>query len=119
MKTYLKEAEAKADGYATFNPCPTVAIEVPDGQTTFSFRTSEGKRLTVCFLPYMSGGAPQCVDIAYHDSGVNVMTKSKEPMPGMHVILWTGEREHDTRQHKPVAFQTILMDDSYKKEGGA
>lgn len=107
-------------GYAEFNRCNHVAIDVPDGQTTYSFRTSEGKRLTFCFLPYIKEGPPQCVDVAYHDSGVDVMTKSGEPMPAMHAILWTGGREHDTRQSAPVAFATLLIEDrSYQQKEGA
>lgn len=116
MKTRTED-EAKAEGYATFNHCTHECIDVKDGISTYSFRTSEGKRLTISFLPYTNGGPPQCTDIAYHDSGVDVMTKSREPMPAMHTILWTGDREHDTRKTAPVAFATILMDArSYGKE---
>lgn len=116
METMMED-EAKAAGYATFSKCPHVCIDVPNGVTTFSFKTEEGKRLTISFLPYITGGYPQCADIAYHDSGVDVITKSKEPMPGAHWLLWNGDREHDTRKTRPVAFATVLMDqDSYPKE---
>jgi hypothetical protein len=122
VKTFATEEEAQAAGYATFNHCTHYAIDVPDGISTVTLKTSEGKRLTIALLPYNHGAAPQCADISYHDSGVEVMTKSREPSPGMHAILWTGEREHDTRRDaKPFAFLTVLMDDCYadKKEDEA
>lgn len=58
--------EATQKGYAGFNDCETVCIDVPDGQTTFSFKTSDGRCLTACFLPSRPGQSPAFVDIAYH-----------------------------------------------------
>lgn len=58
--------EANARGFAAFNECETVCIDVPDGQTTFSFKTSDGRCLTACFLPGREGMPPSFVDVAYH-----------------------------------------------------
>lgn len=61
--------DAKAAGYAEFNRQPTLCVDIPDGGFTISAKTSEGKRITFAFMPYRNGGAPQCVDVCYHDNG--------------------------------------------------
>jgi hypothetical protein len=59
----LAAAEA---GFATFNPGPHLAVEIPDGMSTITCRTSQGRKVTFCFTPYEDGGPPQCVDIMEH-----------------------------------------------------
>jgi hypothetical protein len=54
---------AAAAGYATWNPGPHLCVEVPDGCSTITCRTSQGRKVTFSFLPYEQGGPPQCVDI--------------------------------------------------------
>jgi hypothetical protein len=70
-------AMAEEEGYASFNKVPTLAVDVPDGTFTISATTSEGKRITFSFLPYKDGGAPQCVDVCYHDGGKELNCNSE------------------------------------------
>lgn len=73
--------DARESGFATFNEVPHVCIDLPDGITTISVRTSDGRRATFCFLPYKDGGAPECCDIAYHDNGTTRVTSSGVTVP--------------------------------------
>jgi hypothetical protein len=61
----LSVNDAKKKGFATYNGCQHLCLEIPDGMTTISARTSEGKKITFSFLPYKTDGPPQCVDIEH------------------------------------------------------
>jgi hypothetical protein len=103
-QVYVDTTKLVADGYAEFNNMPHLAVDVPDGDgMTITARTSEGKRITFSFLPYRKGGAPQCVDICYHDNGT-ARIKEGVGNPTFDVILM-GETEaravptqYDTRK---------------------
>lgn len=58
--------QAEQLGYPHYNNCPHLLVDVPDGGYTLACRTSEGYRVSVCFVPYRTGGPPQCVDIEQH-----------------------------------------------------
>lgn len=65
------ERDETQHGFAVFNKVPHIGIEVPDGDSTISVRTSAGELITFCFLRAKSGdGPPTCVDIHHvsHDS---------------------------------------------------
>lgn len=80
--------EAEAKGFAGFNRGPHLEVEVPNGHFTITAKTSEGKRVTFAFCPYEEDGAPRCVDILYHDSGV-VKMNGDHPCPVQAVTLFT------------------------------
>ena len=80
-------SDAVAAGYAEFNYQPHLCIDVPDGGFTITTRTSEGKRVTFAFQPYKSGGAPQCVDITFHDNGTTRFNGNRE-LPTFDAILF-------------------------------
>ena len=64
MKTNIvSETEAAAAGFATFNRCQHLCVDIPDGMSTITCRTSQGRLVTFCFVPYENDGPPQCVDI--------------------------------------------------------
>ncbi len=98
--------------FAQFNNYPHQQIAVPDGGFTASFQTSEGKRLTVSFVPYKDGGPAQCVDVQYHDSGTTVQNGRRD-CPTMHAIGFTpGHTVFDTRSLKsPTTLLTVLIGD--------
>jgi hypothetical protein len=81
--------DAEATGYATFNFNPTLCVDVPDGNFTISAKTSDGRRITFAFLAYERGGAPQAVDIAYHD-GDKELNVNKKLLPVFDVIGFGG-----------------------------
>jgi hypothetical protein len=108
----LSMEEAKAEGFADFNDNPHLCVELPDGQTTISVRTSEGKRLTIAFLPYIHGKAAQCADVCFHDSGMTAHHNGTD-MPVQDMVLFGRGKEvfRTTRldaQDKPL-FATVLM----------
>ena len=81
---------AKAAGFAEFNGGNHLCLDVPDDNFTVSCRTSEG-RITFAFLPYKKGGAPQAVDIQYHDSPV-LIEHSDVVLPAQSFIGFGPER---------------------------
>lgn len=105
--------DATAKGYAAFNQGNHVTIDVPDGQTTYSFRTSDGKRMTVCFLPTKSvDGVPGCVDIAYHGTEADP-TKDWRGHPAFEMLVFSNTKTpYDSRKEShPANIAVILLED--------
>ena len=46
----MTRADAIAAGFAGYNDVPHKPIDVPDGAFTITAKTSEGRRVTFCFL---------------------------------------------------------------------
>jgi len=69
--TVMTEADAKALGFAGFNNVPHTVIDLPDGPLTISAKTSDGRRVTFCFMPYNDGPA-RFVDVQYHERGTSI-----------------------------------------------
>lgn len=65
MKATLAPCIASAEklGFATWNPGPHLCVEIPDGCSTITCRTSQGRKVTFSFVHYKEGGPPQCVDL--------------------------------------------------------
>ncbi len=59
----LSSANAESGGYALWNDCDHLCVDVPDGVSTISCRLSNGRTMTFGFVPYELNGVPQCVDI--------------------------------------------------------
>lgn len=59
-------------GFATYNNCPHLCVDVPNGEFTISCRTQEGKQITFAFLAYRPLGPAQCVDIQRHNTPLTV-----------------------------------------------
>ena len=102
-------ADAVSAGYAEFNRNPHLCVDVPDGGFTITAKTSEGKRITFAFQPYKSGGAPQCVDVQYHD-GEQGVTRNGDPWPVFDVIGFDGKDGFDTRKANKIGIACVLMD---------
>lgn len=68
----MSQAEAIALGFAGFNDVPHKPIDVPDGEYTITARTSDGRRVTFCFLPDRERSPAGFVDIQYHDAGTSI-----------------------------------------------
>jgi hypothetical protein len=80
---------AEGSGFASFNGNPHLAVEIPDGGFTITARTSEGKRVTFAFQPYMNGGPPRCIDVTYHDNGT-VRRNGDRELPTFDTIIFNG-----------------------------
>lgn len=108
---------AVEEGYAEFNGVPHLAVDIPDGDGfTITAKTSEGKRITFSFMPYKKGGAPQCVDVQYHDNGTCHVRNGVE-IPTFDAILFgrtaasAVPTQYDTRKldHRP-SIVCVLID---------
>lgn len=111
----MTSADAESIGFAAFNRVPTLPIDIPDGGFTISAKTSEGLRVTFYFGPYRTGGAPRCIDIQYHDSGMAVPDGGGEPAPvfDMLTIARGGRQPYDSRKAKlddKPAIAVILLE---------
>jgi hypothetical protein len=68
----MTRADAIAAGFAGYNDVPHKPIDVPDGAFTITAKTSEGRRVTFCFLRSTYGGPPRFIDIQFHDRGTTI-----------------------------------------------
>jgi hypothetical protein len=104
---------ARAAGFAEFNGCDHLCVDVPDETFTVSCRTSEGRRITFSFLPYRKGGAPQAVDIQYHDSPV-LIEHSDTVLPAQSFIRFgpkRGDVRYSRHSTKPCTLLCVIMSD--------
>lgn len=84
-------ANAAKRGYGKFNNCPHLCIDVPDGMHTITCRTSDGEQVTFCFIPYRTGGVPDCIDIYQHTSKVPAIAPNiNEGATAMNVRVFSG-----------------------------
>lgn len=62
----LSPEDAAAAGFATFNRCDHVCIDLPPGMTSVSLRTVDGKLVSLCLLPTGEGDRQaECLDIEH------------------------------------------------------
>lgn len=109
--------QAQLDGYATFNRGPHLCIDAPNGHFTISVRTSEGKMVTMAFVPYSENGPPQCMDVQYHSSGV-VKQNGSSSSPVQAVIgFTTGSNvfRSTLEDEKPCTLLTVLLNQKQKE----
>jgi hypothetical protein len=107
--------DAVAAGFAEFNHNPHLCVDLPNGGFTISAKTTDGRRITFAFQPYQTGGAPQCVDIQYHDGGTFRVNKDRRT-PTFNAIIFNGpgpfaydsREEHPDPESKP-AIVCVLM----------
>jgi hypothetical protein len=110
---YRTHAGAMAHGFAAFNGGPHLCVDVPDDSFTVSCRTSEGRRITFAFLPYKENGAPQAVDIQYHDSPV-LIEHSDTMLPAQSFIGFgpkRGDVRYSRHSTKPCTLLCVIMSD--------
>jgi hypothetical protein len=108
------EVTALAAGFASFNDVPHLCVQLPDGRHTISVRTSDGRRITFAFLPMAAaGGAADCVDIVYHDSGSSCASANGATVPTFDVIIDAGARHACHTSNRTTspdpAMVTVLM----------
>ena len=86
-------------------------VEVPDGASSVSLLTSEGKRIRLCFLPYEEGGPPQCMDVMRRDPGAGTVDLGRRiPAPGHEVKVMSGGFDLlDTQQGSQLATVTCII----------
>ena len=85
------ETGAQAMGFPDFNPGPHLCVHVPDEMFTVSAKTSTGKAMTFCFVPYTTGGAAGCVDVKRHDG--ETITWNREAAAVFDTIVFKGGRD--------------------------
>ncbi len=108
--TVMTEADARALGFAGFNNVPHTISEVPDGPFTISAKTSDGRRVTFCFMPYGDGPA-RFVDIQFHNRGTSVTTTagSRSPTFNAFAVTKTGRHIVDTHMLTEDIKPTIVV----------
>ncbi|MGO8748729.1 MAG: hypothetical protein ACLQNE_22390 [Thermoguttaceae bacterium] len=110
---YRTHAGAMAHGFAAFNGGTHLCVDVPNRSFTVSCRTSQGRRITFAFLPYRKDGAPQAVDIQYHDSPV-LVEHSDTVLPAQSFIGFGPKREdvrYSRHSTKPCTLLCVIMSD--------
>ncbi|QNG43540.1 hypothetical protein [Sphingobium yanoikuyae] len=103
-------SDAQAIGFAAFNAVPTLPIDIPDGGFTLSAKTSEGRRITFYFGPYVTGGPARFVDIQYHDlATVPDARGAPAPVFDMFTIGHGDARAYDSRREEVIAKPSIAV----------
>ncbi|WP_339561133.1 hypothetical protein, partial [Pseudomonas sp. EA_65y_Pfl1_P113] len=72
----MTRADAVSLGFAGFNDVPHKPIDIPDGAFTLTAKTSEGRRVTFCFMGKTYDGPARFVDIQFHDRGSTIPVPS-------------------------------------------
>jgi hypothetical protein len=92
------EGEALPEPFATYDPAPTLCVEVPEGKSLISCVTPDGRRITFAFLPYETRGVPECVDIKFHDNGTTQPNGSEEIKDFEFIAFEVGGTLYDSRR---------------------
>ena len=90
----MTRADAIAAGFAGYNDVPHKPIDVPDGAFTITAKTSEGRRVTFCFLESTYGGPPRFIDIQFHDRGTTIPNADNGVSPTFNAFAVTGRGRH-------------------------
>lgn len=91
LRSVTRETAAAA-GYAVFNNGPHVCVDVPDGHSTITCRTSAGELVTFAFVPYAANSPPACVDV-HHKTAQRTYAQAGDELPAMNVICFSGGRD--------------------------
>ena len=97
--TIQSPLEATREGFGSFNTGQHICIDLPEGETTISVRTSFGKKITFAFVQY--GESAGCVDIKQSD------------VEGQRAVLYTkgGDLFHHARSEElPTVVAVVLQD---------
>ena len=99
--------------FATCNqPAPHLFVEVPDGTSTISCLTSDGKKVCIAFLPYEPKGPPKCVDIMRRDDGRGAHPERPEIlMHDVKVFSAGGTLYHNRKGEATIT--SVLLDENY------
>jgi hypothetical protein len=95
-------------GFAGYNNCTHLCVDVPDGFFTISARLSDGRRVTFAFTPYEENAPSQAVDILYHDPNTYVLNGERK-VPVQNVILF--DRGNKTMVPPTTTCTTLLLYD--------
>lgn len=114
----LSAADAELKGFASFNNGDHLCFEIPDGHTTISVRTSEGKLVTFAFVPYKADGPPQCVDVHHKTGGPCEVNKfggrAGDVVEHQRVIAFSGggtAYRSSTSDKLPCSLITVVLTD--------
>lgn len=102
--------QAARNGFATFNDCPHMCIDVPDGMQTITCRTSDGEQVTFCFIPYRTGRVADCIDIYQHTSKVPAIAPNiNEGATAMDVRVFSGGSTLLRDDAPPVTLMSLIL----------
>lgn len=113
----MTRADAVSLGFAGFNDVPHKAIDVPDGDFTITTKTSEGRRVTFCFMGKSYGGPARFVDIQFHDRGTTIPNAIDGVSPTFNAFAVTSRGRHviDSRpldEAQKPSILVLLMDEA-------
>jgi hypothetical protein len=104
-------AKVEKAGYAKFNNCPHLCVDIPDGHSTITCRTVDGRRITFAFCPYHDRGPPQCVDVQAHQG--QEIRRDEDVFYAQRLIgfrLGGGDTFRTDTAEVPTVLATVLID---------
>lgn len=113
----MSRADAVSLGYAGFNDVPHKPIDVPDGAFTITAKTSEGRRVSFCFMGKSYDGPARFVDIQFHDRGTTIANANNGVSPTFNAFALTRGGRHviDSRpldEAEKPSILVLLMDEA-------
>ena len=113
----MTRADAVSLGFAGYNDVPHRCVDVPDGAFTITAKTSEGRRVTFCFMGKSYDGPARFCDIQFHDRGTTIPNANNGVSPTFNAFAITRGGRHviDSRRlaedEKP-SILVLLMDEA-------
>ena len=116
MTKYISMDAAEAAGYATYNNGPHLAVDVPDGSSTVTCRTSAGHVITFAFVSERPRVAPYGVDIHDHTSAESAGIAQPQAVAcfGAGTTPFRAQREDPD----PVTVTCVIFNDPPSGGGG-
>jgi len=90
----MTRADAVSAGFAGYNDVPHRCVDVPDGAFTITAKTSEGRRVTFCFMGKSYDGPARFCDIQFHDRGTTISNADNGVSPTFNAFAITRGGRH-------------------------
>lgn len=107
----MTRADAQSIGFAGYNDVPHKPIDIPDGNFTITAKTSDGRRVTFCFMPKYDGGPARFIDIQFIDRGSTIANANRGRSPTFNSFAITKGGRHvvDSRPLSEDTKPSILV----------
>lgn len=113
----MTRADAVSLGFAGYNDVPHKPIDVPDGAFTITAKTTEGRRVSFCFMGKSYDGPARFVDIQFHDRGTRIANANNGLSPTFNAFAITSGGRHITdsrplEESRKPSILVLLMDEA-------
>jgi len=94
--------DAVSLGFAGYKDVPHKPIDVPDGAFTIAAKTTDGRRVSFCFLSDSYDGPARFVVIRFHDRGTTIANTNNVVSPTLNAFALNSDGR-DVMDSRPLA----------------